>query len=57
MNEYSRGALEALSWAHKVLKRSRSLREAEAEIGEALGRMRAGCAIEFGERLRLLPEG
>ncbi|MEM3574714.1 MAG: hypothetical protein QXQ76_03130 [Candidatus Bathyarchaeia archaeon] len=55
MRDYERGALDALSWAYRVLERSRSLREAKAEVGEALERMRAGCAFQFDERLKLLP--
>jgi len=56
LNDYSRGAFEALSWARKLTRKCKSLEEVEKRLDEALNRMKAGSALEFSERIMLLPE-
>ena len=57
MNDYSMGAMEALSWARARLKQCISLGEfkvARDEVNETLLRLTSGVAVNFGDRLELL---
>jgi hypothetical protein len=56
LNDYSRGALEALAWTHRLLRKVGSLEEARSQIDGALSRMRAGSALEFADQIQGLPE-
>jgi len=57
MNDYSVGALEALSWARAVLRRCRTMRdfeEARREIEEMMIRLAAGAAVNFRRKAELI---
>jgi len=51
MNEYCRGALEALSWARSLLE-TRSVNQVRGMLDQAKEDILNGCAIDFAERLR-----
>jgi len=53
MNDYVRGALEALTWARIVLEdQEGDLKKAIEEIEAALKDINAGVAVDFRERLK-----
>jgi len=52
MNDYVRGALEALTWARTVVEDQGDLKKAIEEIDEALKDINAGVAVDFRERLK-----
>lgn len=57
MNDYSIGALEALSWAKSVLRKCRTLDEFEAarkEMEEMFMRLASGVAVDFKRRSELI---
>jgi len=53
MNEYCRGALEALSWVKSLLL-SRKLEQAVVMVDQAKDDILNGSAIDFAERLRAI---
>ncbi len=55
MNEYSRGALEALSWAVAVLDKKGS-RDGSGDIRRAFQRLASGVALDFAGKLREVEE-
>lgn len=59
MNDYSIGAMEALSWAKAKLKECatiRDFRKAREEILETLDRLSSGAAVNFRDKVREIPE-
>jgi len=50
------GGHETLSWVVRVLRRRKGPEEGLRMIEDALNRVDAGSAVEFGERIGLLPE-
>lgn len=57
MNDYSIGALEALSWARAVLSKCKTLEEFEAtrkEIEEMIMRLSSGAAVSFKKRTEFI---
>jgi len=52
MNDYVRGALEALTWARTVLEDQGDPKRAIEEIEAALKDINAGVAVNFRERLK-----
>jgi hypothetical protein len=52
MNDYVRGALEALTWARAALEDQSDLGKAIEEIEGALKDINAGVAVNFRERLK-----
>lgn len=58
MNDYSIGALEALSWAKQLLENCESeaqYERAKVEIAEALLDVVSGGAVSFRDRLTMIP--
>ena len=59
MNDYSMGAMEALSWARSVLKQCSTLegfKEARDEINRVLLKLAGGAAVDFKEKAELLSD-
>jgi hypothetical protein len=54
MNDYTRGALEAISWAILVLKKVRDKSEALAEMEAVRDAILGGVAVNFHERIKYL---
>ena len=57
MNDYSIGAMEALSWARGSLKHCKTVKEfkeARDEINRTLLKLAAGAAVNFKEKAELL---
>ena len=57
MNDYCKGALEALVWVRSLIKRlksqSRTVDRVLEEVDRAVEDMNEGIAVDFRERLRL----
>jgi len=51
VNDYARGALEALAWVESLVARG-DLETAKREVAVARGEILAGAAIDFRDRLR-----
>lgn len=51
MNDYTRGALEALAWVESLLGRV-DLDQLKREVAGARGDLLAGLAVDFRDRLR-----
>jgi hypothetical protein len=56
LNEYGRGAFEALSWVRRLIRKFSNVESVRAEVDVALDRLREGCAVEFGERVKFMRE-
>lgn len=54
MNDYARGALEALSWVRELLRRVGNLEAARREVEDALEDIMQGVGVDFRHRLRAL---
>ncbi|MBS7642765.1 MAG: hypothetical protein QW374_04985 [Candidatus Bathyarchaeia archaeon] len=52
MNDYTKGALEAITWAILVLKDSKDIREAIAELESARDSILRGIAVDFREKIK-----
>lgn len=57
MNEYSMGALEALSWVVLVLQEAKGLEEAVSKVEDVANKVRGGVAVNFRDRVDRLPSG
>ena len=51
MNDYVRGAFDALVWVESLLAKL-SLDDLKREVAGAKGELQAGMAVDFRERLR-----
>lgn len=59
MNDYSMGAMEALSWSYAILRKCRTVEDfqaAQREMGEMLMRLSTGAAVSFKTRVEFIPE-
>jgi len=59
MNDYSIGAMEALSWVRAILKKCESTEsfcKARKEINEMIMRLASGAAFSFKTKTRFIPE-
>jgi hypothetical protein len=59
VNDYSMGALEALSWVRAVLRKCRKLEEfqvAEEEVNGMVLRLASGAAVSFRDKAALIEE-
>jgi hypothetical protein len=59
MNDYSIGALEALSWAKQLLENCENeaqYRRAKVEVDRALLDLVTGGAVHFRDRLTMIPK-
>jgi hypothetical protein len=54
MNDYSIGAIEALSWARAIVKKRGP--GATTEIEEMIMRLASGSAVSFRDRAELIKE-
>jgi len=58
MNDYARGAFEALSWVSMVIEEwekdppRRALKEVKREVQEKIRDIQRGVAIHFGTRIQ-----
>ena len=52
MNDYGRGAFEALSWVRRLIRKQKSMEGVKEQVDVALERLREGSAVEFGERIK-----
>ena len=58
MNDYSIGALEALSWAKQLLENCEEMGQyerAKTEVNEAMLDIVGGGAVSFRDRLTMIP--
>lgn len=51
MNEYGRGALEALSWVRRLLREERDLKRVKAEVEKVVEMILNGVAVDFRRRM------
>lgn len=59
MNDYSIGAMEALSWVRATLKKCEDLEafcEARKEIDEMIMKLASGAAVSFKQKTKFIPE-
>jgi len=59
MNDYSIGAIEALSWAKAIIKKCSTLEEiraARAQVEEMIMRLASGSAVSFRDKAELIKE-
>jgi len=59
MNDYSIGAIEALSWARAVMRRCGSVEEiraARGQVEEMIMRLASGSAVSFRDKAELIKE-
>jgi hypothetical protein len=59
MNDYSIGAIEALSWAKAIIKKCSTLEEiraARAQVEEMILKLVGGTALSFRDRAELIKE-
>jgi hypothetical protein len=59
VNDYSMGALEALSWVRAVLRKCQTLEEFQVAVQEVNGmvlRLASGAAISFRDKAALIEE-
>jgi len=59
MNDYSIGAMEALSWAKQLLENCEEMSQyerAKREVDEALLDLVGGGAVHFRDRLTMIPK-
>ncbi|MEM2739930.1 MAG: hypothetical protein QXQ29_03930 [Candidatus Bathyarchaeia archaeon] len=57
MNDYTKGALEAITWAILVLMDAKDIREAVAELESARDSILRGIAVDFREKIRFYYSG
>ena len=53
MNDYGRGALEALAWVSRLLEEARSLKDVMTEVEAAKEDILKGVAVNFRDRLKI----
>jgi len=59
MNDYTIGAMEALSWVRAILKKCGDLESfcmARKEIDEMIMKLASGAAVSFHTKARFIPE-
>jgi hypothetical protein len=59
MNDYSIGAIEALSWARAILRKCCTLEEiraVRAQVEEMIMRLASGSAVSFRDKAELIKE-
>ena len=59
LNDYSIGAIEALSWARAIMKKCRSEADyarARRDVEEMLMRLASGTAVSFRDKAELIRE-
>lgn len=59
MNDYSIGAMEALSWVRAILKKCEDLEAfytARKEIDEMIMKLASGAAVSFKQKARFINE-
>ena len=59
MNDYSIGAIEALSWARAVMRKSNTqeeIRVVRQQVDEMIMRLVNGSAVSFRDRAELIKE-
>ena len=54
MNDYSMGALEALTWVRSLLDQH-DKRRIKREILDALDKLHSGVALNFRQKIELMP--